>query len=134
MTSKHKEALLKSEEKQQQAMNKDRDAEYDKERADKRVKLVEEICREDEINAAERGKEREYKRVVKIGELLMAYKKESANLQYLARDLRDDEGQLTEMCTSKENDAERAHKKANIAEEEVIEAEFSSYEANQKSK
>ena len=74
-------------------MNKDRDVEHDEERADKRVKLVEEIRntideREDWINAVERGKMREYKRVAKIGELLMAYKKESVNLHYLARDLR----------------------------------------------
>ena len=50
---------------------------------DKIYKTIEK--RENWISAAERGKEIEYKRVVKIGELLMAYKKESANLHYLPR-------------------------------------------------
>ena len=99
LTSKHEEALLKAEEKQWQAINKDINAEHDEGRADKRVKLVELMHntikeREYWINPAERGQKREYKRVAKFVELLIAYKKEAANLHYLARDLRDHKGQF----------------------------------------
>ena len=62
--------------------------------------------------------------------------KESVNLHSLARNLRDKKGQLTEMCTTKENKAERALKKVNDAQEEIIrsQAVVSSYEGNQKRK
>ena len=66
LTSKHEEALLKAQEKQWQAINKDINAEHDKGRADERVKLVELMHntikeREYWINPAERGQKREYK-------------------------------------------------------------------------
>ena len=60
----------------------------------------------------------------------MTYKIEVANLYYLARRLRDEEGRLAEMCYRLEEEADRAERRVIVAYEEALQlaAEIQEYE------
>ena len=78
---------------------------------------------------AQREKERYEKRVAEMAEKLMTYKIEVANLFYLARRLRDEEGRLAQMCV-RLDEADRAESRAIVADEKALqlETEIQEYE------
>ena len=58
-----------------------------------------------------------------MAENLMTYKIEVANLYYLARGLRDEEGRLADMCYRLEEEEDRAERRAIVVDKEALQLE-----------
>ena len=130
--SNHTEMLLKAEEKQRNAMRKDREAEELNRSAFEGERNVHILC--DQLldqgrtrSEIEREKEKEESKVSTLAEKLNTYKIEIANCEYLSRKLIDEEGRLDQECNRLNEEAEVAEHAALVAEQEANKIESELY-------
>ena len=118
--SKQKELLLKAEEKQRHAMQKDFESKECERSAREGEKNVHRLCNrllanERMRSEVKRQKKEEEQKVFEMGEQLKKLKIESANFQALARKLRNEEAEADAAYFRLEEEADRAKILANHA-------------------